>query len=220
MSRGIPAKHVRGGKGLMPAPMQGNGNSAPNAPDGGTAPALWHTGTASRVRRAPIAGWRCHRRADVRCAVGPYVVPVRVGWALGVGLVLCLTVTGCVTMPQTPASELGADAMPEEEGFVAFTAVSAGHEHTCGVRTDGTLACWGWNEYGQAAPPEGTFATVSAGRGHTCGVRMDGTLACWGRNESGQAASPPGTFTAVSVGFRHTCGCGRTALSFAGAVSQ
>ena len=139
--------------------------------------------------------------------MGPYVVPVRVGWwlwALGVGLVLCLMVTGCVTIPQTPASEPGADAMPEEEGFVAFTAVSAGHEHTCRVRTDGTLACWGNNDRGQAAPPDGTFTIVSAGHEHTCGVRTDGTLACWGQNEYGTPLE--GTFATVSAGHEHTCG--------------
>jgi hypothetical protein len=34
-----------------------------------------------------------------------------------------------------------------------FTQVSAGHYHTCGLKTDGTLACWGDNSYGQASPP-------------------------------------------------------------------
>jgi len=34
--------------------------------------------------------------------------------------------------------------------------VSAGGQHTCGVRTDGTLACWGQNDYGQATPPTST----------------------------------------------------------------
>ena len=198
--------------------------TVPNAPDGRAALASWHTGAASRVRRTPAAGWLCRQRVDVRCAlelgrshrplwrwcaVGQYVVPVRVGWwlwALGVGLVLCLTVTGCVTIPQTPASEPRAGAMPEEKSLVAFTAVSAGHEHTCGVRTDGALACWGRNNSGQATPPEGTFATVSAGTLHTCGVRTDGTLDCWGWNRYGQVAPPGDIFATVSVGDGYTCG--------------
>ena len=31
--------------------------------------------------------------------------------------------------------------------------VSAGSAHTCGVRRDGSVVCWGWDEYGQATPP-------------------------------------------------------------------
>ena len=54
--------------------------------------------------------------------------------------------------------------------------------HTCGMRTNGTVACWGDNAIGQATPPAGTFTAVSAGGDHTCGVRTNGTLACWGDN--------------------------------------
>ena len=63
-----------------------------------------------------------------------------------------------------------------------FASVSAGGRHNCGVRVDGSVACWGNNEYGQATPPEGEFASVSAQGARTCGVRVDGygSLACWG----------------------------------------
>lgn len=36
-----------------------------------------------------------------------------------------------------------------------FTQISAGTRHVCGLRTDGTIACWGDNFYGQASPPNG-----------------------------------------------------------------
>jgi alpha-tubulin suppressor-like RCC1 family protein len=68
--------------------------------------------------------------------------------------------------------------------------VSAGAYFACGVRTDGALACWGDNRYGQAAPPTGTFQSVSAGYFFACGVRTDGTLACWGNNDDGEATPP------------------------------
>jgi hypothetical protein len=84
--------------------------------------------------------------------------------------------------------------------------ISAGTSHTCGVKTDGTLACWGSNSSGQATPPGGTFTQVSGGTFHTCGVKTDGTLACWGDNRQGQATPPGGTFTQVSAGRSHTCG--------------
>ena len=56
--------------------------------------------------------------------------------------------------------------------------VSAGHDYTCMVRTDGSVACWGDNEYGQATPPDGDFSSVSAGLFHTCGLKTDGSVAC------------------------------------------
>ncbi len=84
--------------------------------------------------------------------------------------------------------------------------ISPGYIHTCGLKSDGTLACWGANGYGQAAPPTGSFTQVSAGNFHTCGVKSDGTLACWGANGYGQAAPPAGSFTQVSAGYIHTCG--------------
>ncbi len=88
-----------------------------------------------------------------------------------------------------------------------FSQVSTGYEFTCGVKTDGSLACWGDNSYGQTAPlPTGAFSQVSAGLYHTCGVKADGSLACWGWNNYGQSTPPDGAFTQVSAGTRHTCG--------------
>jgi alpha-tubulin suppressor-like RCC1 family protein len=64
----------------------------------------------------------------------------------------------------------------------AFTQLSAGGLHTCGVKTDGVLACWGANSSGQATPPAGTFTQVSAGALHTCAIQSNGTVTCWGDN--------------------------------------
>src|SRR3990172_4389445 len=89
----------------------------------------------------------------------------------------------------------GADSdsiLGSDDPSVVGSTVSAGNGHTCGVRTDGTLACWGYNNAGRAPPPAGTFSQVSAGQSHTCGLRTDGTLACWGDNGSGQASPPVG----------------------------
>ena len=62
-------------------------------------------------------------------------------------------------------------------------AVSAGGAHSCAIRADGTLACWGSNADGQlTGVPTGQFVAVAAGGAHSCAIRADGTLACWGSN--------------------------------------
>ena len=38
-----------------------------------------------------------------------------------------------------------------------FRQLSAGQNHSCAVRTDGTIACWGYNNNGQATAPAGVF---------------------------------------------------------------
>jgi alpha-tubulin suppressor-like RCC1 family protein len=74
-----------------------------------------------------------------------------------------------------------------------------GGDHTCAVRTDGTVWCWGDNDFGQLG--DGTSVArlmpvkvvnltqvvqVSAGVEHTCATRSNHTVWCWGRNDFGQ----------------------------------
>ena len=88
--------------------------------------------------------------------------------------------------------------------------VSAGREHSCGLRETGAVECWGYNYSGQTDAPAGRFSAVSAGGWHTCGLRETGAVECWGYNEDGRADAPAGRFSAVSVGGRHTCGLRET----------
>ena len=94
--------------------------------------------------------------------------------------------------------------------------ISAGGSHTCGVKEDGTMACWGSNDNGQTSLPnaDATFYTVSAGGFHSCGIRTDYTADCWGgmntasaeMHDFGQAKPPEGNFRTVSAGLYHSCG--------------
>ena len=93
---------------------------------------------------------------------------------------------------------------PPEGG--GFATVSSGNGFSCGIRADGTVACWGGNWDGQAAAPQEEFSAVSAGDAHSCGLLAEGTVVCWGENRGGLAEPPKGEFSVVSAGYAHSCG--------------
>jgi alpha-tubulin suppressor-like RCC1 family protein len=85
----------------------------------------------------------------------------------------------------------------------AWSRITAGDHHSCAIRDDGSLWCWG-RQLGNAAVDDvcgadarpcqrtpkqvGTatdWLSVSAGFGFTCGIRAPGTLWCWGSNYGG-----------------------------------
>lgn len=115
-------------------------------------------------------------------------------------------------------------------GGLAFSAITAGRMHSCGV-AGGAAYCWGSGLYGQTGigsrslvrtptPVVGglAFRTVTTRNDHTCGVAASGVAWCWGSNGAGQAgvATPTETdapvavsgghlFGSVSAGGVHTC---------------
>ena len=106
---------------------------------------------------------------------------------------------GCANQPDPQPT-----TQPAASGF---TAISAGDEHSCGIRADNTIACWGDNIFGQADAPAGQFTAISTGDEHSCGIRADNTAECWGNNSIfGQTNAPAGQFTAISAGWEHSCG--------------
>lgn len=84
--------------------------------------------------------------------------------------------------------------------------VNTAYTHSCGIRSDNTLVCWGSNVHGEETPPSGTFTLVSGGAYYSCGIRTNQTLTCWGSNSSGRATPPTGTFTQIDAGDYHACG--------------
>lgn len=86
-----------------------------------------------------------------------------------------------------------------------LSSISSGAFHTCGVRQNGTIHCFGSNGRSEASPPDGEFLSVSAGGNHSCGIKADSTAECWG---SGAVPSPPATseFAQVVSGDSHACG--------------
>ena len=76
------------------------------------------------------------------------------------------------------------------------TAVSGGYAHTVVLRADGTVRCWGAQDFdgGQCSPPAGlaNVVQVDAGGIHTVARTADGAVVCWGFNDSGQCTVPAG----------------------------
>ena len=85
-----------------------------------------------------------------------------------------------------------------------FTAVSLGEGHSCGLRADATIVCWGDETSGQVDAPGGRFSGVVAGPDFSCGIRANGTRECWGR--TGLLLVPDWPFANVDAGPRHWCG--------------
>ena len=100
---------------------------------------------------------------------------------------------------------------PSEDSIIA-----AGDYHTCALRSDLTIACWGSNRDRRTIAPRGRFTAVSTNLGgllgqHSCAIRADNlAIVCWGKNDRGQLRPPqvvgrPVGYTALAVGGRHTC---------------
>ena len=98
----------------------------------------------------------------------------------------------------------------------AWTTLSAGWRHTCGLLADGQVACWGDDTRGQAAAPSGGgWTSVAAGQSHSCGIDATGALACWGDDTAGQSAPPTGDgWVTVTAGADFNC-----ALDAAGSLT-
>jgi hypothetical protein len=107
--------------------------------------------------------------------------------------------------------------------------VQAGQNHSCGLRVEGSLWCWGENSFGNLGTGDFTshsspfpigdasYTDLSLDTFHTCAVDENADLWCWGRNVEGQLglgdiqdrALPTrvasGGWAQVAVGRFHTC---------------
>jgi len=119
----------------------------------------------------------------------------------------------------------------ENTGNSDWASVNSGYEHSCALKTDQSLWCWGSGANGQlgngtttginSAPQQvGTKAwkSLSTGAYHTCAVRTDSTLWCWGLNSNGQLGigshqlrkvpakvGAATNWSSVGGGWYHTC---------------
>jgi alpha-tubulin suppressor-like RCC1 family protein len=99
----------------------------------------------------------------------------------------------------SPIPGLPRSATPVARSEIAFTQITHGHRHACGLTAAGKAYCWGDNDRGQlgtdttlsdsiprAVVGNLTFASISAGGRLTCGLTTAGEAYCWGNNEYGE----------------------------------
>lgn len=113
------------------------------------------------------------------------------------------------------------------------SAITADGGHTCALKTNGIVMCWGANKYGQLGDGTGEIRKVPvavaglnmkvwklvAGWNTTCAIGEAGELACWGWNYYGQLGNGIRTTSArpvvagemmygvvdAALGWGHTC---------------
>ncbi len=99
------------------------------------------------------------------------------------------------------SSELSPQEVHLPQGLTPIS-LAAGNAHTCSVMSNGSLWCWGLNNFGQNGlgqsiasspypqhvpfPEDSTIITAVANRHQTCAITENRSLFCWGDDEYGQ----------------------------------
>ena len=150
---------------------------------------------------------------DVAKIAGSQTVLAQVRWgfhesigcflALDAASTAVLRANAASTTPQPDAEDTTeTEEQPESTG--PWIGVSTGSSHSCGLRADGTITCWGWGGdigswFGEL--PNDQFSSVSArGDRHICGLTAGGTIKC------NRDLVLEGQFTSMTTGGGLVCG--------------
>lgn len=124
----------------------------------------------------------------------------------------------------------------EVSGAHVFTDIAAGATHTCALKANGEVWCWGGGLEGSGAGFLGTgailksvapvkvtadsaFVAIAVGASNSCALTASGQAWCWGKNARGEVGDssqvartvpvPVRTdarFTGITLGNSHSCG--------------
>jgi uncharacterized protein YjdB len=230
--------------------------AAPAPPPPGLAPVAAPAASALLPRRAVAAGGLLScglASSSAVCWGGGETAPGAVSGTAGATQVVVGRAHACALAPGGRAvcwgenrnGQLGdgtttarTEAVPVA-GDLAFSTLSAGAQHTCGV-ADGRAYCWGENENGQLGDGSTTdrrrptqvrlkepVTEIAAGGKHTCALTASGKAWCWGDGFSGQLGvgsldqqaepievSGPNKWAAITAGGEHTCALATTGAAF------
>ena len=118
-------------------------------------------------------------------------------------------VRACGPMPPSPAGATATTARPTRPPESSAPS-SRGGLHSCGLRADGTIECWG-NLHRLTAAPDGRFSALNVGAEHSCALaqrrhrRLLGQTTPPGgpaRRPASSARSPPENLALVRAGPR------------------
>jgi len=121
---------------------------------------------------------------------------------VGVGFVhLCgLSADGSVDC-RTPSHAKRYEA-PDD--LPALQALTAGHQHSCGITLNGAAVCWGGDNYfNELDVPaiDQPLVDIVAGQHHTCAIDTNDRMWCWGLDTNGQLQVPGDGLGKEGAGF-------------------
>jgi hypothetical protein len=106
------------------------------------------------------------------------------------------------------ANEVGQGRAPAAIDDGDNLRVVAGDKHSCVLRRDNSIYCWGSNKFNQAKVPADLPPSkgLIAGANHSCAISTTGAVRCWGDNSDNQLAVPfLGQVNQLNAGRNHTC---------------
>jgi hypothetical protein len=120
----------------------------------------------------------------------------------------CQHGAACANLPGAPADYQCAcpPGINGKNCDIVFTDITGVFSGTCGLRSDGKVACWNETDL-VTDPPTGTFSAIVGGpTSQLCGLDASNVAHCFGTDYNDARNTPSTPFTAVSVGASGGCG--------------